>query len=84
MSGGHFDYNQYRIADIADQIERDLRTIGKTNEYGVIIDIPSDIADKMLETLASLRKCENMVHAIDWYMSGDTGDDSFREEWKRI
>lgn len=81
MSGGHFDYNQYRISDIADQIERDLSRIGKTNDYGDVIDIPEDIVDKMFEAITVLRKCEKMVHAIDWYMSGDTGDDSFRKEW---
>ena len=29
MSGGHFDYNQYRINDIADSIERELSRQGK-------------------------------------------------------
>ena len=29
MSGGHFDYNQYRINDIADSIERELNRQGK-------------------------------------------------------
>lgn len=84
MSGGHFDYNQYQISDIADQIERDLIRIGTKNDYGDIFEIPDDISDKMLETIALLRKCEKMVQAIDWYMSGDTGDDSFREEWEAI
>ena len=29
MSGGYFDYNQYRINDIADRIERELNRQGK-------------------------------------------------------
>ena len=29
MSGGYFDYNQYRINDIADSIERKLNRQGK-------------------------------------------------------
>lgn len=84
MSGGHFDYNQYRISDIADQIEHDLSRIGKKNDYGDTVEIPDYISSKMFETITILRKCEKMVHAIDWYMSGDTGDDSFMEEWKAI
>ena len=88
MSGGHFNYKQYRISDIADQIERDLSDNGrlpdgKKTGYGDY-SIPNDIADKMAETIVILRKCEKMVHAIDWYMSGDTGEDSFRKEWERI
>ena len=29
MSGGHFDYQQYRINDIVDSIEREIATSGK-------------------------------------------------------
>ena len=29
MSGGHFDYQQYRINDIADSIEHELNIQGK-------------------------------------------------------
>lgn len=84
MSGGHFDYNQYRLDDIADQIERDLNRRGKVTDWGTTFVIPKDIANKMVETIVMLRKCGKMVHAIDWFMSGDTGDDSFREEWDGI
>lgn len=29
MSGGHFDYNQYKLIEIADQIEREIEKSGR-------------------------------------------------------
>ena len=32
MSGGHFDYNQYRLDDIAEEIDRVIARVYKTRE----------------------------------------------------
>lgn len=50
MSGGHFDYQQYRIEDIADRLERDIAdieygrsigTIKKKTVYGYLLNVYS-------------------------------------------
>ena len=33
MSGGHFDYDQYRIQNIADSVDQLIRQNGKVIEY---------------------------------------------------
>lgn len=36
MSGGHFDYNQYYINDIADKLERNLADIEYSKSIGKV------------------------------------------------
>ncbi|MEK6879868.1 MAG: hypothetical protein AABY22_09690 [Nanoarchaeota archaeon] len=59
MSGGHFDYQDMRIQDIIDQLERDEK------KYPT----------KDLQILT--RSVMNILHAYDWFMSGDTSQDEF-------
>jgi hypothetical protein len=72
MSGGHFDYNQYRLHDIARQLEELI----KQAEY------PDDILAKFKEAHQMCLKTGTMVQRIDWLVSGDDGEETFRERWK--
>ena len=70
MSGGTFDYNQYRIEDIATEIEREIER-NDANEYS-------------LETIAEFRKAIKALRIagvyaqrVDWLLAGDDGEDSF-------
>lgn len=68
MSGGHFDYKQYRISEIADAVEELIR--GNT-EY-------SDETIKEFRTgLGFLNKAAIYAQRIDWLVSGDDGEESF-------
>lgn len=72
MSGGHFDYNQYRIGYIADSIEQLIRN-NKTDEY----PYSDEIIAKFKEGIKALRIAEVYAQRIDWLVSGDDGDESF-------
>ena len=74
MSGGHFDYVQYRIAQAADEVEQDIRKYGK--------DFSSEIISKMGETEHCLRRASEMLQRVDWLISGDDGEDTFHERLK--
>jgi len=74
MSGGHFDYNQYRISNIADQIEHIL--YNWDNEY-YEYDNPDQIKQNFVTALELLNKAFIYVHRIDWLLSGDDGEDTF-------
>jgi len=81
MSGGHFDYKQYEISNIADEVEQ------------LIIDNDSEELDEWectkgyhysKETIEEFKKALNIlrqaniyVQRIDWLVSGDDGEDSF-------
>ena len=86
MSGGFFDYSQYRIAQIADDIEFLIQDNDSTkkNEYGEDIGnhYPKEIIEKYKEAVITLRIAEKMVQRVDYLESGDDGEESFLERWK--
>lgn len=89
MSGGHFDYNQHRIRDIADSIEDIIRKNGKKKEYEAsyweddhYYEYPPEVIQKFKEGLDILRKAEVYAQRIDWLVSGDDGEESFLERLK--
>ena len=89
MSGGHFNYKQYEIGHIADELEWYIlkcenkvpKDWGEEDENGKYIpyvnEEPEEILNRMKEGLMHLRKAQIFVHEIDYYLSGDTGPESF-------
>lgn len=84
MSGGHFDYKQHHIRDIADEIER---VIAKNIETEIAFVFVSEykFEDKTIamfrEGVKALRVAETYAHRIDWLLSGDDGEGTF---WQRL
>jgi hypothetical protein len=102
MSGGHFDYSQYKIQEIADSVEQEIinngrlktkkelkeedRWYNRDDEYYQKYpeelsyhSYPEDIIEKFKEAVYILRKACIYAQRIDWFLSGDDGEDSFRE-----
>lgn len=81
MSGGYFDYAQYRIREIADQIERLIETNDSTelNDWGDPVGkgYPPEIVAEFRVAVRSLRVAEVYTHRVDWLVSGDDGEESF-------
>lgn len=93
MSGGFFNYNQYRIQDIIDSIERKLANQGKDlpkdalwNSADYYKEYPEELkypvySDKIQAELRNginiLRIALIYVHCIDWYLSGDYSEETF-------
>jgi len=81
MSGGHFQYKQYELGQIADEIEQlildndseELNEYGGTKGYGYS---PQTIAKFRIARM-SLLLAQIYVQRIDWLVSGDDGEDSF-------
>jgi len=72
MSGGHFDYHQYRIREIAESVE----DIIQNYKY------PPEVLEKIKEGLDILKKAEIYTQRIDWLVSGDDGPETFLERLK--
>lgn len=71
MSGGRFDYLQYRFTEIIDEIEQE------------VFDNPHEFSE---ETIAEfkrgielLREAQVYAQRIDWLLSGDDGEETFHE-----
>lgn len=86
MSGGHFDYQQYRIEDIATSIDELVASNDnkELNEWGETKgrNYPPDIIAKFKEAANTLRIAAAMAQRVDWLVCGDDGEDSFRSRWK--
>jgi len=85
MSGGHFDYAQYRIEDIASSIDELIKT-NKSKDidsFGQEIgrNYPDGIIKKFDEAKKTLSLAAKMAQHIDWLVSGDDGEDSFEKRW---
>lgn len=81
MSGGHFNYDQYRISQIADDIQLliDTNNSQENNAYGdpIGMNYPPEVIDKFREAVIVLRTAQIYTQRIDWLVSGDDGVKSF-------
>jgi hypothetical protein len=102
MSGGHFDYDQYKIGYIADSIERLVQKNGVKKTREELKDegwrnpewyekypedlyhhrYPDHVIEKFKEGVRILREAQVYAHRIDWFISGDDGEESFMTRLK--
>lgn len=87
MSGGHFDYLQYHISQIADQVACLIDNNNKEihNEYG-----DGSFQRYSNETIAEFVKAHKILkqafvytHRIDYLVSGDDGEETFMKQLKQ-
>lgn len=86
MSGGHFQYHQYKIGYIADEVDDIISNndSDEKNAYGdaIGLHLPTEIIDEFKAGLFILRQAQIYAHRIDWLLSGDDGEDSFLRRLK--
>ena len=80
MSGGYFDYNQYKI----DEIIQQMADLIREQKYPITQDekecASSDETIKEFETaLKYLQLASVYTQRVDWLVSGDDGEDTFHE-----
>jgi len=81
MSGGYFDYNQYNIGRIADDVNDLIRNneVTELDEWGDTRgrNYSLEVITKFREALTVLRQAEVYAQRIDWLVSGDDTEQSF-------
>ena len=93
MSGGAFEYKQFHIKQIAEEIQSELDNQGKerdlnewqgSSEYyekypeeRFEITYPKEIQDRMSEAVKVLEIAYIYAQRVDRYLSGDDGEESF-------
>ena len=86
MSGGHFQYKQYEIEHIADQVEQMIldNDSEELNEYGDQkgYHYSKETMAEFRKAFIILRQAHIYVQRIDWLVSGDDGEDSFHRRLK--
>jgi hypothetical protein len=84
MSGGYFDYVQYRIGEAADQVDSYIRRCesDEVYEYGNKPEYRIETLEKFRECEKTLRRASEMLQRVDWLASGDDGEDCFHKRWE--
>ena len=83
MSGGKFDYIQYRIFQVADELDQYIRNciscVPDENDYSP--GYSPEVIDRFKQCERTLRVAATMLHRVDWLASGDDSEESFHERW---
>jgi hypothetical protein len=74
VSGGFFDYDQYKIMEHADTIRAEA--VSKDFPYS------RETQDKFLVACYHLTKARIYLNRIDWFLSGDDGEETFHQRLK--
>lgn len=86
MSGGHFNYKQYELGHIADEIEQLIETNDsqELDDWGSTkgLGYEPDTIARFKIAVDLLRSAAIYVQRIDWLVSGDDGEDSFHRRLK--
>lgn len=81
MSGGHFDYDQYRLGYISDSIKEVILNSNIQPEYWYGEWNGQVYNDKTIEefkkAIAFLQIALCYAQRVDWLLSGDDGEDNF-------
>jgi hypothetical protein len=87
MSGGHFNYEQYKIEQIADEVEQIIISNNgdKIDQHGYRIgySFSEETIAEFKKGLDVLRQARIYAQRIDWLVSGDDGEDSFHTRLKK-
>jgi hypothetical protein len=81
MSGGHFNYDQYRLLYMADDIEDII--LNNDNEEkdqwgdGIGRGYSPDVVERLKKGVRILRQAFVYAHRIDWLLSGNDGEERF-------
>ena len=73
MSGGAFNYQDMRLDDIADVIDD-----------AIISDDHINVDDILVVASRATRKLGKFLHAVDYYLEGDTGEEDLVEAFEEF
>lgn len=87
MSGGHYDYAYSRINQLATDIRADIirRTEATSRLFDLTLEpLPKDILAHMQILAQYLDKAGEAARDIEWFLSGDYGEETLRScpSWK--
>lgn len=95
MSGGAFDYKQYHIDEIVDHIARimhalDSGDLGEEDRYSgpsqweksLVHESKEEVKEEFRKAIKALQVAACYAQRIDWFLSGDDGEDSFLKRLK--
>ena len=84
MSGGHFDYRDHCLEDIAEELEKVIRDNDSNDrdEYGDLLfwGFSPEVIEKLQDTVTAVKIAATLVHRADYLLSGDDGEEAYLEQ----
>lgn len=84
MSGGHFNYIQYKLEDVAEEIQKivENNTSDEVDEYGQLIgrNYSNETIYELLIGVTFILTAATYIRRIDYLLSGDDGEDTFHSK----
>ena len=91
MSGGRFDYLQYRFTEIVDVIEQEIidnNAEPRPKDWFEPNNFREETIAEFRKGIEYIKKAQIYAQRIDWLLSGDDGEESFlkrlKEELKEL
>ena len=82
MSGGRFDYLQYRFTEIVDAIEQEIRDNNaepRPKDWFEPNNFREETIEEFKKGIDYIKKAQIYAQRIDWLLSGDDGEDTFHK-----
>jgi hypothetical protein len=86
MSGGRFDYVQYRFLEIVEYIEKEIEHNNAEPGPKDFFE-PNNFSDETIvefkKGVEAIKKAYTYAQRIDWLLSGDEGEEAFHKKLKK-
>lgn len=79
MSGGHFDYAQYRIGDIASSIHEAIKGNSSKDQWGYARNYSPETLAQFQKAIDALEQAQIYAQRVDWLLSGDDSEECFHK-----
>lgn len=82
MSGGHFNYDQYRIGGIASDIEEIIAQEENRHDHEYTHGLSDKTLGEFRNAVMFLKLAEIYAQRVDWLVCGDDGEETFHKRLK--
>ena len=82
MSGEYFDYLQYRLQDITNDIEKVIEHNNEKDEWDYTTNFSEETLQEFKTGIELIKKTHIYMQRIDYLLSGDDGEESFHKRLK--
>ena len=81
MSGGAFNYRDCELSDLRDSVASRIGIL----EYGNQDDpVDPRVIEYMKIICKDLNKLYKVLHSLDWFLSGDTSEEKFINDYENL
>ena len=82
MSGGYFDYQQYRLLDIINKLDEREARIKDNDNDAYVLTVDESVEDLIQDAKVLAQLAQIFLQRVDWLLCGDDGPETFKERIK--